>query len=186
MYFQLIVGDLVRKKFYASLNQWRGANQCLLSCLSVLRGAVLPPETALCWVYASSKPQVEEQISPAAFICVCLSPGLSPDCSYPWEAIICLTFWRQRIAGNLRYWVVVQSLSHVQRCVTWTSAHQAPLASAVSQSLLKLLSLESVTPSHRLILCCPLPLLFSVFPSIRVFSNESTHNECAAQILARE
>ena len=55
----------------------------------------------------------------------------------------------------------------------WTSAHQAPLASAVSQSLLKLVSLESVMPFHHLILCCPLLLLSSVFPSIRVFSTES-------------
>ena len=106
----------------------------------------------------------------------------------PWEAIICLTFWRHRTAGNLRHGAVAQSLSRVQRCVTWASAHQAPLSSAVSQGLLEPLPLESVTPSHRLILCCPLPLLFSIFPSIGVFSNESAleDNECAAQILARE
>ena len=51
---------------------------------------------------------------------------------------------------------------------------QALLSSTVSQSLLKLMSIESVMPSNRLILCRPLLLLPSIFPSIRVFSNEST------------
>ena len=85
--------------------------QCLLSCSSFLRGAALPPETALFWVCALSKPQVQEQsFSPAAISFVCLSPGLSPNCSYPCNATIFLTFGRQRTADNLRYWVVVQSL----------------------------------------------------------------------------
>ena len=69
--------------------------------------------------------------------------------------------------------VVVQSLSHVQLFATpWTEACQAPLSFTVSQSLLRFMSIESVMPSNHLILCCPL-LLPSVFPSIRVFSNES-------------
>ena len=54
----------------------------------------------------------------------------------------------------------------------WTAAHQASLSITNSQSLLKLMSVESVMLSNHLILCCPL-LLPSVFPSIRVFSNES-------------
>ena len=67
-----------------------------------------------------------------------------------------------------------QSLSHVQLFVIpWTAAHQAPLSLTVSQSLLKFVPIESVVLSNNLILCCPLPLLPSVFPSIRVFSNES-------------
>ena len=66
----------------------------------------------------------------------------------------------------------VQSLSHVQLFATpWTTAHQASLAS--SWSFVKLISIESVMPSNHLILCCPLLLLPSIFPSIRVFSNES-------------
>ena len=54
-----------------------------------------------------------------------------------------------------------------------TIAHQASLSITNSQSLLKLMSIESVMPSSHLILCCPFFLLPSVFPSIRVFSNES-------------
>ena len=68
----------------------------------------------------------------------------------------------------------VQSLSHVQLFVTpWTAAHQASLSITNSWSLLKLMSIESVMPSNHLILCCPLLLLPSIFPSIRVLSNES-------------
>ena len=55
----------------------------------------------------------------------------------------------------------------------WTAACQAFLSFTVSQSLLKLMSIESVIPSNHLILCHPLLLLPSIFPSIRVFSNES-------------
>ena len=57
-------------------------------------------------------------------------------------------------------------------CTPWTVACQATLSIINSQSLLKLMSTESVMPSSHLILCCPL-LLPSIFPSIRVFSNES-------------
>ena len=68
----------------------------------------------------------------------------------------------------------VQSLSHVQLFVTpWTGAHQVSLSITNSQSLLKPISIESVMPSNHLIFCCPLLLLPSIFPSIRVFSNES-------------
>ena len=55
----------------------------------------------------------------------------------------------------------------------WTVAHQASLSFTISQNLLKLMSIESVMPSNHLILCRPLLLLPSVFPSIRVFSKES-------------
>ena len=67
----------------------------------------------------------------------------------------------------------VQSLSSVHLSVTpWTTARQASLSITNSWSLLKLMSIESVMPSNHLILSCPLLLLSSVFPSIRVFSNE--------------
>ena len=68
----------------------------------------------------------------------------------------------------------VQSLSRVQLFVTsWTAAHQASLSIINSWSLLKLMSIESVMPSSHLILCHPLLLPPSIFPSIRVFSNET-------------
>ena len=66
------------------------------------------------------------------------------------------------------------SLSHVWLFVTpWTAARQASLSVTNSQSLLTLMSIESVMPSNHLILCHPLLVLPSIFPSIRVFSNES-------------
>ena len=68
----------------------------------------------------------------------------------------------------------VQLLSHVRLFVTpWTAACQASLSITNSQSLLKLMSIESVMPSNHLILCRPLLLPPSIFPSIGVFSNES-------------
>ena len=68
----------------------------------------------------------------------------------------------------------IQSLSHVQLFETpWIAARQASLSITNSQSLLKLMSIKSVMPSNHLILCHPLLLLPSIFPSIRVFSNES-------------
>ena len=57
--------------------------------------------------------------------------------------------------------------------ITWTAACQASLSITNSGSLLKLMFVTLVTPSNHLILCCPLLLLPSIFPSIRVFSNES-------------
>ena len=71
--------------------------------------------------------------------------------------------------------VKVKSLSRVQLFPTpWTAAHQASLSITNSQSLLKLMSIESMMLSNHLFLCGPLLLLPSIFPSIRVFSNEST------------
>ena len=98
------------------------------------------------------------------------------------------TYWLT-LSFNTRYWVlpllyygfscpvsfaVVQSLSCVWLFVTpWTAAQQASLFITISQSLLKLMSIELVMPSNHLVLCLPLLLLPSIFPSIRVFSNES-------------
>ena len=70
--------------------------------------------------------------------------------------------------------VAVQLHSCAQLFVTpWTAARQASLSFTVYQSLLKLMSIESVIASNHLILCCPLLLPPSRFPSIRVFSSES-------------
>ena len=67
----------------------------------------------------------------------------------------------------------VQLLSHVQLRDPMNCSNQASLSITNSQSLPKLMSIESVIPSYHLILCHPLLLLPSIFPSIRVFSNES-------------
>ena len=82
-----------------------------------------------------------------------------------------------RLVSLFNSWVFfssVRSLSHVQFSATpWTAAHQASLSITNSQSLLRLMSIESVMPSNHLILCCPLLLLPSIFPSTRVFSSVS-------------
>ena len=70
--------------------------------------------------------------------------------------------------------VVTQLLGCIQLFVTpWSAAHQASLSFTNSQSLLRLMSIESLMPSNHLILCCPLLLLPSIFPSVRVFSSVS-------------
>ena len=75
---------------------------------------------------------------------------------------------------NSLQFISVQSLSHVRLFATsWTATCQASLSINNSQSLLKLMSFESVMPSNHLILCHPLLLPASIFPSIWVFSNES-------------
>jgi len=72
---------------------------------------------------------------------------------------------------------VVYCYSAAWSCLTlltaWTAARQASLSFTISQSLLKLMSIESVMLYNHLLLCCPLLLLPSIFPSIRVFSNDS-------------
>ena len=78
---------------------------------------------------------------------------------------------------NVQCFSVCCCYSVAQLCLTvtpWTAACQAFLSFSISWILLKLMSIESVMPSNHLILCCPLLLLLSIFPSIRVFSNEST------------
>ena len=92
---------------------------------------------------------------------VCCSMSSSNCCSW------------QLMGFLLTRLVVVQLLSCVQLFVTpWTAACQASLSFTVSQHLLKLMSIESMMPPNHLILCHSLLLLPSIFPSIRVFSNE--------------
>ena len=75
---------------------------------------------------------------------------------------------------NVKVSISSVQFSHVRLFVTpWAVAYQASLSITNSWSSLKLMSIESVMPSNHLILCCPLLLLSSIFPSIRVFSNES-------------
>ena len=81
-------------------------------------------------------------------------------------------FWTMHIHSLIKFFIV-QLLSCVQLFVNpWTAVFQASLSFTISQSLLKLMSIESVMPSNYLILYHPLLHLPSVFPSIRVFSNE--------------
>jgi len=87
--------------------------------------------------------------------------------------------------------MVVQSVSHVWLFVTpWTAAHQASsLSFTISQSLLKLMSIESVMPSNHVIFCRPLLLLPSIFPSIRsfpvswLFTSGGQSSEASASVL---
>ena len=86
----------------------------------------------------------------------------------------CLENPMDRGAWRLQSISSVQSLSRVRFFATpWTAAHQASLSTTNSQSLLKFMSIEPLVPSNHLILCCPLLLLPSIFPNIRVFSKES-------------
>ena len=90
--------------------------------------------------------------------------------SYPQLSLSYSAHWPQWLVQAR---VVVQSLSHVRLFVTPWTACQAPLSSTISQSLFKFMSTESVMLSNHVILCCPPLLLPSIFPSIKVFSNES-------------
>ena len=87
----------------------------------------------------------------------------------PWVAFLCMS------CHDMWWFSSVQLLSHVRLFTTpWIAARQASLSITNSQSSLKLMSIESAMPSGHLILCCPLLLLPSIPPSIRVFSSEST------------
>ena len=93
---------------------------------------------------------------------------ITPDAPYG-----CLLFTIQVSGRLLLLFAIFQSLSCVRLFVTpWTAAPQASLSFTVSQSLLKLMSIESVMPSNHLTLYCSLLLLPSIFPSIMDFSNE--------------
>ena len=99
------------------------------------------------------------------FLYLCVSENL---------IILKYKFFWESSDWNVVVIVVVQSLSHVWLFVTpWTAARQASLSLTISLSLLKLISIESVMPSNHLVICRPLLLLPSIFPSIRVISNES-------------
>ena len=130
-------------------------------------------------------------------LAVCISQFLYPFfyqwtlISAPWlEWIMLLLTWEYRYIFKIMisfpgiytqwwdYWIIqfslVQSLSRVQLFVTpWTAAHQASLSITNSRSLLKLMFIMSVMPYNHLILCRPLLLLPSIFPSNRVISNQS-------------
>ena len=95
-------------------------------------------------------------------------------CVYTYTYIHTQNWINSLYARNINQFSSVQSLSRVWLfAIPWTAAHQASLSITNSQSLLKLMCIESVIPSNHLILCRPLLLLPSIYPSIRVLSNES-------------
>ena len=101
----------------------------------------------------------------------CLPVSISGD-KIPILVISCLHY-RRSLLSDVFQFSSVWSLSRVWLFATpWTAACQVSLSFTISQSLLRLMSIESVMPFKHLILCCPLPFLPSVFPSIRIFSNE--------------
>ena len=115
------------------------------------------------------------------FSAVCILLIMCCWCRWTYPSTLCflkmsswlLTLYQIQVQSLWQDKSSVQSLSRVQLFATpWTAAHQA---STDSWSPPKPMSIESVMPSNHLILCRPLLLLSSVFPSIRVFSNESAH-----------
>ena len=124
------------------------------------------------------------------WVAISCSRGSSWPRDWTWVSCIVDRFFRTAPPGKQMFYVnpfhSVQSLSHVRLFATpWTAfatpgtaAHQASLSIINSQSLLKLMSIESVMPSSHLILCHPL-LPLSIFPSIRVFSNVSSSHQVA-------
>ena len=100
--------------------------------------------------------------------------SLSLDLSSSLAGLLCSLLFLIKRTSLLSVFVVVHSLSHVQLFVTlWTAALQASLSINSSQSLPKLVSIGLVKPSNHRICCHPFLFPTSVFPSIRVFSNES-------------
>ena len=104
-------------------------------------------------------------------------PNLVPEDNKRKQKFLIVSWISCISEGKFAHQITISSdpwLSCVWLFVTpWTAAHQASLSFTNSQSLLKLMSMESVMPFKHLILCRPLLLLPSIFPSIRVFSNES-------------
>ena len=94
------------------------------------------------------------------------------------EVSVCVCFKEKRRKSHLSLYLYLNLLifnhyAMFESVAIWTAARQTSLSLTISQSLLKLMSIELVMPSNHLILCCFLLLLLSVFPSIRIFSNES-------------
>ena len=157
----------------ATTRGWSGKNQSALyfiitkspSCvrLSVTPGSCSPPSSS---VHEISQARILE------WVAISYPRGSSR----PRNRTSLLPHWQAEslLLSHIYLLGGVQSLSCIRLCVTlWTAARQASLSFTISQSLLKLTSIESVMPWNRLILCCPLLLLSSILPSIRVLVLES-------------
>ena len=103
---------------------------------------------------------------------MCYSPRGYKQTRQQWNNIVSLCHWVQTFQKYTCCCSVTQSCQLF--ATSWTATHQASLSFTISWSLLKLMSIESVMPSNNLILCHPLLLLPSIFPIIKVFSNDST------------
>ena len=109
------------------------------------------------------------------------TPVFSPGKAHGWGSVVCYSPWSckesdmtEQLHFDFFQFSSVQSLNRVQLFATpWNAACQDSLSITNSRSLLKLMFIESVMPSNHLILCRPLLLPPSIFPNIRVFSNES-------------
>ena len=123
-----------------------------------------------CWV-CTLKTRIERHVYPNVH---CITVYKSQDMEATQMSISRRIGKKAVVCIHNRIFSSIQLLSRVQLFVTpWTAARQACLSITNSQSLLKLMSIESVMPSNHVIVCRPLVLLPSIFPSIRVFSNES-------------
>ena len=114
----------------------------------------------------------------ASLLCGCNTELCRTHSSSPWHDLHRNQYYQNDTnvvyTYNTTFSQSLQLLSHVRLFMTlWTAAHQVSLSITNSQSLLKLMTIESVMPPNRLIFYRPLLLLPSIFPSIRVFSNDS-------------
>ena len=126
----------------------------------------------LCWILRMSKINLSALSYKLPFFCPIFDAGVGL-CKSKFSSSSCLCFSS------------VQSLNRVWLFVTlWSAAHQAYLSITNSQSLIKLMSIESVMPFNHPILCHPLLFLLSIFPSIRVFSYESGSQSIGASASA--
>ena len=117
----------------------------------------------LCQISASKWYLQAPVLHPCCFLYFALIPGITLHLFF---ILACFTSSSLLKCTLL---VVVQSLSHIRLfAIPWTAAHQASLSFTISQSLLKLVSIESVMPSNHLRLCHHFPLLSSILPSMRV------------------
>ena len=136
------------------------------------------------WVSRVREGQLEAFVQPLSCILFLRTRTLFPlSTIWPWLSRVILNVYfntSQCLSCYIRqlHIVVVQSLSRVWLFASpWTAEFQAPLSSTISWSLLKFMSVESVMLSNHLVLCCLILLLPSIFPSIRVLSNElDLHN----------
>ena len=150
-------------------------------CMDIWNYLFLPSDFFSLWKHFSVQIniyQVVKKITVSIFPFIQINISLI-NLDKAWKSKCILNILKEEHVKNNNYkWLdkfsSVQSFSHVRLFATpWTAVHQASLSITNSRSLLKLMSIELVMPPNHLILCCPLLLLPSIFPTIKVFSNES-------------